>query len=43
MKPQRFKAVIKNGRPTGAVRQTNTKTPAHKLLDKIKGTKGGKK
>jgi hypothetical protein len=26
MKPQRFKAVMKGGKPTGEVRQTNAKT-----------------
>ncbi len=43
MKAQRYKAVIKNGRPAGAVRQTNAKTPAHKLVDALKPKKGEKK
>jgi hypothetical protein len=32
MKPARFKAVIKNGRPTGESRRTN---PPKKLSDKL--------
>ncbi len=35
-KPQRYKAVIKDGKPTGQVRQTNTKRVTHKALDAIK-------
>jgi hypothetical protein len=42
VKSQRFKAVIKNGKPTGQVRQTNSGTSAktqavHALIKKAKG------
>lgn len=44
-KPQRFKVVIKNGKPTGEVRQTNKRTQgagtaaAHAIVKKLKGQK----
>lgn len=43
MKPQRFKAVIKNGKPTGEMRQTNKRTQGagtaivHGVIKKAKG------
>jgi hypothetical protein len=45
VKPQRFKAVIKNGKPTGEVRQTNKRKAgaatqvSHALIKKAKGQK----
>jgi hypothetical protein len=45
MKPQRFKVVMKDGKPTGQVRQTNKGTQGaatkvtHGLIKKITGKK----
>jgi hypothetical protein len=45
VKPQRFKAVIKDGKPTGQVRQTNKRTAGaatqvtHAVIKKAKGQK----
>lgn len=45
LKPQRFKAEIKNGKPTGRVVQTNARSQgiktkaAHAVIKKAKGQK----